>query len=69
MGHRTGRQVQRFPVEEILQLLAPDRMKQILPELRMRCDLTICSEVPAVDSFQLRRQNGRYTPLMNCSNV
>ena len=35
----------------------------------MRCDLTICSEVPAVDSFQLRRQNGRYTSLMNCSNV
>ena len=24
---------------------------------------------PAVDSFQLRRQNGRYTPLMNRSNV
>ena len=39
------------------------------PNSRIRWDLTICSEVPAVDSFQLRRQNGRYTSLMNCSKV
>jgi hypothetical protein len=61
MAHRTGRKLQSLPVEQILQLLALNRRQQKLSNSGIRCVLTICSEVPAVDCFQLRRQNGRYT--------
>ena len=58
-----------FRSRKILQFLAPDRMEQTLPELRDQMGLNDLLRSPAVDSFQLRRQNGKYTTSMNCSNV